>query len=255
MAKQRGRKTTNSLFTADPDANAIKFHQSSSVLVEQKLTVKNGAGSFQVKLAAGDTPQTVAFDALASVVQSKLELLESVGAGHVNCTGGALNTAPVQIEFTTLQNPFDSNALKPPLLTLNPPGAAKVDKKSTTSPFTWTWHYTDTFKDANSGRIVMLVDSMTLIVNEHGKWELAYVPRVFSRMHKWVYKLRAFDTDDQELLRLVLSPKAHTPSMFRDAAQERTPDTARQKGRSRDAGVEFQKIAYWTRVGVGEYVD
>lgn len=261
MAKQRGRKTTNSFFVEEVVTNTNASIKSSVAYLSQKIIVKPDAdpanipsGDFTVKLVDADTAQTIAHNAKRAVVETTLEALESVEAA--TCTGGRLGNDPVKVEFTALS----PNVPTGTLLTYDDTGLTNATvniEKQAGEPATWVWSK-DTFKDANSGRIVMEVNAMSLTVNKRGKWELQYVPRVYTRRHKWVYKLQAFDADNKQLFRLIMRPIGRAPESFLDESQATvTPDQRvyHQTGRTNTAAISFDHIAYWTRCGAGEFRD
>lgn len=48
----------------------------------------------------GNTTANIAWNASASAIQTALQVLASIGAGNVVCTGGPINITPVVVEFT-----------------------------------------------------------------------------------------------------------------------------------------------------------
>jgi hypothetical protein len=67
---------------------------------EQTLTLTGvpDGGSFTITFG-GQTTAAIAFDATAAEVEAALELLSSIGAGNVSCSGGPLPGTAVVIEF------------------------------------------------------------------------------------------------------------------------------------------------------------
>lgn len=74
-------------------ASAVGTNETQSIAVSDATD-----GTFTLAFG-GDTTDPIAHDAAAEDVQTALEALESIGEGNVECTGGALGTAPVAVEF------------------------------------------------------------------------------------------------------------------------------------------------------------
>jgi hypothetical protein len=65
----------------------------------QTVTVTGASSGTFTLTYSGQTTTTIAYNAVASVVQAALEGLSNIDLGDVAVTGGPLNTAPVTIEF------------------------------------------------------------------------------------------------------------------------------------------------------------
>jgi hypothetical protein len=68
----------------------------------QTVTVTSATGGTLPLTYSAQTVTGIAYNAIASVVQTALESLSNIDIGDVACTGGPLNTAPVTVEFKGL---------------------------------------------------------------------------------------------------------------------------------------------------------
>lgn len=93
------------LCSADPGetgANAVAELPAKEVALNERvdITVTGSptGGTFNLTFNAEESG-AIDFDATAAEVQAALEAVSTIGAGNVVCTGGPLNTAPVEVQF------------------------------------------------------------------------------------------------------------------------------------------------------------
>lgn len=102
-------------------------------------------GTFRIGTADGSLTVALAYNATAAQIQAALETI--LGAGNVACSGGAINSAYVQVTFQGL-----CGGLKMPLLTItnNLTGISPVLTTTSTTSGKPAGGYFDAYNDANS---------------------------------------------------------------------------------------------------------
>lgn len=106
---------------------------------KQSIAVTDATGGTFALSFGGDDTDAIAHDADAATVQAALESLPSIGAGNVACTGGALGTAPVVVEFVGALRSAPQTTITSDSTLLAGAGTEAVAVTSTTAGVAGSW--------------------------------------------------------------------------------------------------------------------
>jgi len=246
-SKGRGRKSTDWLDTTLDISDLIENQTSEAASAStsnrrQDLSVTGGIGNQTFTLRLGtETTGAIRRDANAKDVEKAIRKLSNVKG--VVATGGPLLTAPVEIDFknTTLASV--------PLLIRDPTNDITVTVGAS-AEIGWTWDDPANWKDANSARDIMKIESMQLTADPTGLWRLAFARTLYGFDHRWVYKLNAYSTNDEVLLRLTIPATGGVNVLLPGVTQPIVVE-----GMSLALADLLPEISRWVRFGVGEYWD
>lgn len=200
-------------------------------------------GDFLIQL--NDQEKTVETDAIDD--EATRAILKSAITGsslweselwNFEGAGGAAEAGPLQKKPVG----FNADVRHAWVVSTDDPNATITEK--VTRPPQCTWG-DEVWRDIGTGRGLMQVKKMKLVVRPNGRWILSYDVQNHTRSHRWVYKLDAIARDGQHLFTLVTPPSACKPN-------DRIHDVF-QKGMSQEVAAYIDDIAYFVRRGAGQY--